>query len=101
MPDATGQKAQANDAVTNDHDSDKNSGARHPSSFRPAGNHHGDDEGHFNDGDSQGKYKRPEWFTDTMRDDLGMVDRGKNGGDQNEGFSCGKWETGPKGCVDT
>ena len=101
MANTTGQKAQADDAVTNDHDCGKNSVARQPSSFGPTGNHHGDDEGHLNNRDSQGKYQCPEWLTDTMRNDFGMIDCRKNGGDQNEGFSCDEWKTGSKGCVDT
>jgi hypothetical protein len=36
-----------------------------------------------------------------MRDDFGMVNRRKNGGDQNEGFSRDEWKTGSKGCVDS
>jgi hypothetical protein len=35
-----------------------------------------------------------------MRDDFGMVDGRKNGGDQSEGFDCGKWNARAKGYVD-
>ena len=101
MANTTGQKAQADDAVTNDHDCGKNSVARQPSSFGPTTNHHGDDKGRLNNRDSQGKYECPEWLTDTMRNDFGMVDCRTDGGDQNEGFSCDEWKTGSKGCVDT
>jgi hypothetical protein len=36
-----------------------------------------------------------------MRNYFGMVDCGKNCGDQSEGFGCGKWNAEAKGCVDT
>jgi hypothetical protein len=101
MTNATGQKAQADDAVTNDHDCRKNGVARQPGGVGPTGNHHGDDERNFNNGDSQGKHECPEWLTDTMRDDFGMVNCRKNGGEQCEGFSCDEWKTGSKDCVDT
>ena len=42
-----------------------------------------------------------EGLADTMRDDFGMVDCRKNGGDQSEGLGCGQWNAGAKDCVDT
>jgi hypothetical protein len=36
-----------------------------------------------------------------MRDDFGMVNSRKNGGEQNEGFGCCKWKAGAKDCVDS
>jgi hypothetical protein len=35
-----------------------------------------------------------------MRNDFGMVDCRKNGGNQSEGFGCGKWNARAEGCVD-
>ena len=101
MTNATGEKAYTDDAVANNHDCGKNSVARQPSGVGPTSNHHGDDERHLNNGDSQGKHECPEWFTDTMSDDLGMVDCRKNGGDQSEGFGYGKWNARAEGYVDT
>jgi hypothetical protein len=100
MAKATGENAQADDAVANNHDCGKNSVACQPSGVGPTGNHHGDYKRHLNNGDSQGEYERPEWLTETVRNYFGMVDCRKNGGDQSEGFGCGKWNARAKGYVD-
>ena len=46
---------------------------------RSAGDHQCHDERHFDYGHRDSENQRPEWFTDAVRDDLGVVNRAEHG----------------------
>ena len=52
--------------------------------LRAAGNHQGDDQRHFDDGDGDGEHERPERFADPVIDHLRMMDGGEDRGGQQD-----------------
>jgi len=86
MAQATSEKADTDNAITNNHDGGEKGIPGQPGCFRPAGNHHRDDECYFNGCDRESQHQCAEGFADTKCDHLSMIDSGKNRGDQNKNF---------------
>ena len=82
MAGAADQQAKPDDSVANQHDRRKDRVARKSSFVVRMGDHDGNDQRHLDDGDRDRQDQCAERLADAMRHDLGMVDGGKNSGDQ-------------------
>ena len=79
---AAPKQTSADDTVTNDHDSGEDGVACQSCFFRRICNHDGDDQRHLDNRYGDGEDKRSKWLAGAVRDHLGVIHGGENGGDQ-------------------
>jgi hypothetical protein len=76
------EQTQPDDSVADDHDCGEHRIARETSLFGRRRDHHRNDQRHLDDRHCDREHQCAEWFAGAVRHHLGMVDRGKDRGDQ-------------------